>query len=813
MKPWIRRRLGRLCAAAALVLPLTPAAGHPLQIDDLLKQEAFDFAAFDPSGRWLLLEVQRPYETSASFENYYLSRLGRARVLKVDLRRPGPARPAFAQARGGYLLGGFSPSGVRALVFWEKDARREVGVLDLATGQVRWLGLGVEMDHRGATFVWRSDRELLLLALDPRDRPEVYRSQVGAMLELPSLWRRALAGLGSSAVVQGSGRFIDRYPHAPDRRLMSIEVRTGRRRTLASGPFESLSLAPAGDRLAIIQVDGRAPEAKDVLVGPDWPSRRRSLRLLDLASGRLSAPAGDADIAADGLRWSMGGDLLIATGGHVLQPRLYRLKAEAAVAAPVDLASLTLGGLVLGPAGRGVHFDWMGETPIVYAQPTAGGRFDWYRLDASGPINLSQTLPAAPARLSAVGENEALALARSSLWKLTADGTAAEVVKARTLTVVEPRDGNLSTFDPSDRPAARGGAWIVADGALSHVGLEDEPSRPRDAAAAAMLSQILQASRIVAAAPGGSVRVDRDAHGSEQVLLVRPGAPTLSLLSLNRRFAKVDWSAPIALDHPGSTGERFKDWLYLPPGRRPEDHYPLVVMGYPGDGFRAPPHGGRPGADQVDDNPQLLAAAGFAVLVPSLPRTGDDVVDGMTSAVLEAVERAGKLPCVDAGRLGFWGHSAGGLLGYTLATQTDRFKAIVAAAGPSDLISDRGVARPSGLLGPDWDGDIRYQIAWTELGQGGLHATPYTDLAHYLRASPIFAADKITTPMLIVEGDQDPVPFAQGEEMFSALYRDRKDALFLMFFGEAHTISSPANLRLYQATAISFLRRELSAAP
>jgi dipeptidyl aminopeptidase/acylaminoacyl peptidase len=44
-----------------------------------------------------------------------------------------------------------------------------------------------------------------------------------------------------------------------------------------------------------------------------------------------------------------------------------------------------------------------------------------------------------------------------------------------------------------------------------------------------------------------------------------------------------------------------------------------VVLGYPGAVYRAEPGGGQVGADRFNDNPQLVAAQGFAVLAPSLP--------------------------------------------------------------------------------------------------------------------------------------------------------------------------------------------------
>ena len=50
------------------------------------------------------------------------------------------------------------------------------------------------------------------------------------------------------------------------------------------------------------------------------------------------------------------------------------------------------------------------------------------------------------------------------------------------------------------------------------------------------------------------------------------------------------------------------------------------------------------------------------------------------------------------------------------------------------------------------------------------------------------------TPVLIVQGDMDYVALQQGEELFSALYRQGKRARFVRYWGEGHVFQSPANI-------------------
>jgi len=53
----------------------------------------------------------------------------------------------------------------------------------------------------------------------------------------------------------------------------------------------------------------------------------------------------------------------------------------------------------------------------------------------------------------------------------------------------------------------------------------------------------------------------------------------------------------------------------------------------------------------------------------------------------------------------------------------------------------------------------------------------------------------VETPLMIMQGDMDHVPIQQGEEFFTALYRQNKRARFVRYWGEGHLINSPANIR------------------
>jgi len=64
----------------------------------------------------------------------------------------------------------------------------------------------------------------------------------------------------------------------------------------------------------------------------------------------------------------------------------------------------------------------------------------------------------------------------------------------------------------------------------------------------------------------------------------------------------------------------------------------------------------------------------------------------------------------------------------------------------------------------------------------------------YIENSPLFYADRITTPLLIMAGDEDTaVPWEQDIELYLGMLRLHKNAIFLQYRGEPHHLQKYAN--------------------
>ncbi len=151
-------------------------------------------------------------------------------------------------------------------------------------------------------------------------------------------------------------------------------------------------------------------------------------------------------------------------------------------------------------------------------------------------------------------------------------------------------------------------------------------------------------------------------------------------------------------------------------------------------------------------------------------------------------------PFVDPGRVGAMGASYGGFLTQYLATQTDIFSAFISHAGISALSSYWGVG--------DW--------GYTYSGIATANSFPWNRKDIYVERSPLFLADKITTPLLLLHGDVDNnVPPGESYQMFAALKLLGKEVSLITFEGQAHWILNYRKRVLWMKTIIAWFDKWL----
>ncbi len=782
-------------AALLLVMIAASASARPFTADDLVKFESLGNAYLAPGGRWLVVEHTAPYDTASNYDDDGFEPYALTRLDVVDLAGSGAAAPLLAGHAGdGVNAGPFSPDGRKMVVFRLQGHRWELGLVDLASRQVRWLGLTAEPANWGRNVQWRSSDELVAIVLTDGDQPSRINRYWASEARPAARWTTATAGARPTDTAVGSGRFLSITPQGPRAALMRINAVTGAARVLARGAFIDLEVSPGGRYVAGLGEETAHQLAPGAQLRPGSTERRRGLIVVDLQSGAALRPCGELDLASHLLSWSPAGDRLLVFGREDESANWNAAGALRDVdPAAHSCAPLAMPGLkpfVYQSQWEGVPIisaDWMGDDPIVLSQVVTAGkddRRDWRRLKQSGPVNLTATVASPPQTLLAVDATGLLFANSAGTWRVNRLGHAQQLSARfnRGVIAADPGVGDRIHY-----VAAREDLAWVTDGAgvarASANGVGPAETLPSGA-------------RPLVTTPGLVVYNDTDAHGVASLIAQR-GGPGRQLLRVNTAYADITFSQPLAIPFTGTRGEALKAWLYLPADLPAGAKAPLVVIPYTGAVYDAAPRGYAPGSWNTQQSPHVLTAAGYAVLVPSMPRdySTHEPAAGLADQVLAAVDATIKIAPVDPQRLALWGHSFGGYSALVIATQTDRFKSVIDADGKSDFISAYSTFIPASRSAPEDGTSTIITMGWTESGQGDLGVTPAQDIARYARNSPVFQADKITAPVLMIHGELDFVPLAQSEEMFSALYRQRKDAVLVTLWGEGHTETSPANIR------------------
>ena len=219
--------------------------------------------------------------------------------------------------------------------------------------------------------------------------------------------------------------------------------------------------------------------------------------------------------------------------------------------------------------------------------------------------------------------------------------------------------------------------------------------------------------------------------------------------------------------------------LYKPENFDPKLKYPVIFLYYERlsdelNLYRTPgPSWGR------IDIPTFVSN-GYLVFTPDIHYAIGKLGESVVNAVVSAARYLSGMPWVDARKMGINGHSFGGYETDYLVTHTHLFAAAVSGSGISDLVSDYG-ALWDGVKGPS-------KKEYCELRGFRIGATLWQRPDLYIKNSPIFTADKVTTPLLMMNNTLDyAVPFSQGVEFFTALRRLGRKAWMLQYDEMGHT--------------------------
>lgn len=262
-------------------------------------------------------------------------------------------------------------------------------------------------------------------------------------------------------------------------------------------------------------------------------------------------------------------------------------------------------------------------------------------------------------------------------------------------------------------------------------------------------------------------------------------------------------TAPTGPDAKGQKAKKLQAALYLPANYEPGKKYPTIVYIYERltDGLNQFVQPGT--AHRV--NKSFYTSNGYAVLMPDISYSLND--PGMSAAwcVLPALQAAIATGIVDETRVGIQGHSWGGYQTAFLVTQTKAFKAAIAGAPLTDMVSMYSLV---------YKNTGGANMAIFESSQGRFRGGYWDNWDAYVRNSPIAHARNVTTPLLILHNDKDgAVDFTQGVEYYNTLRRLKKPVVLLEYVGENHGLAKAANKYDYFVRMKEFFDYHLKGAP
>jgi dipeptidyl aminopeptidase/acylaminoacyl peptidase len=218
--------------------------------------------------------------------------------------------------------------------------------------------------------------------------------------------------------------------------------------------------------------------------------------------------------------------------------------------------------------------------------------------------------------------------------------------------------------------------------------------------------------------------------------------------------------------------------LYKPENFDPRKKYPLIFSIYErlSDGLNKFIE---PELSIGPLNISFFVSQGYLVFCPDIYYTVGEPGESAYNYVVSAAEMLSQREWVNKEKIGIHGHSFGGYEVNYLVTRTKLFAAAASAAGPSDFVSDCGTLKLDMLDGH----------SFSEQAQPRLGANLWENQAAYIKNSPVFGADKVTSPLLIMHNKQDyAVSWSQGVEFFTGLRRLGKRVWMLQYDNGGHVL-------------------------
>lgn len=255
------------------------------------------------------------------------------------------------------------------------------------------------------------------------------------------------------------------------------------------------------------------------------------------------------------------------------------------------------------------------------------------------------------------------------------------------------------------------------------------------------------------------------------------------ITNVNPQINKFAWGSAELIEWNSFDGIPLQGVLIKPGNYKKGERYPVLVYYY------------RFFSQMVHEFNQVVvnhrpcfpyyASNGYVVFLPDIRFKIGRPGFSTTKCIVPGIQKLIDLGIADAKAIALHGHSWSGYQTAFAITQTDIFTCAIAGAPVSNMTS--------AYSGIRWGSGMARQFQY-EKGQSRIGGSLWEFPERYIENSPVFFADKINTPLLIMFGDEDgAVPWYQGIELYLAMRRLEKDCIFLQYREEPHHLKKYPN--------------------
>ena len=255
--------------------------------------------------------------------------------------------------------------------------------------------------------------------------------------------------------------------------------------------------------------------------------------------------------------------------------------------------------------------------------------------------------------------------------------------------------------------------------------------------------------------------------------------------------------------HTMPNGDKVEGRYYLPPHFDATRQYPMIVYYYGGtsptarffEGSYSLPMYAAQGYVVLTLNPSGTTGFGQEYAARHVNAWGKVTAEEIVAATKQFCQEH---PYVNAKKIGCMGASYGGFMTQYLQTITDIFAAAISHAGISAISS--------------YWGEGTWGIGYSTVASYGSY--PWNNPKLYTEQSPLFHADKIHTPLLLIHGTDDTnVPIGESIQMYNALKILGREVEFVKVHGEDHIITAPEKKIEWTNTLFAWFQKWLKDDP